>query len=143
MVQEPVSILLVEDDEVDVMNIKRAFKRKNISMPLRVARNGLDALEVLRANSQNSENALSERRLVLLDLNMPRMSGLEFLEAIRQDPGLQDTPVVVLTTSNDDNDRRQAYQYNVAGYLIKSVAFSDFADSIEALTQYWSLCKMP
>jgi CheY-like chemotaxis protein len=93
------NILLVEDDEVDVMNVRRAFQRNNVSNPLFVAGNGLEALEMLR-----SDTIPRERRLILLDLNMPKMNGIEFLQALRADPELSSTPVVVLTTSNDDQD---------------------------------------
>src|SRR5678816_3002404 len=98
------NILLVEDDEVDVMNVRRAFERNNVSNPLFVAGNGLEALEVLRGNEMPKE-----RRLVLLDLNMPKMNGIEFLQALRADPELSSAPVVVLTTSNDDQDKIDAY----------------------------------
>ena len=90
------NILLVEDDEVDVMNVRRAFERNNVSNPLYVAGNGLEALEILRNGT-----VPKERRLILLDLNMPKMNGIEFLQALRADPDLAATPVVILTTSND------------------------------------------
>ncbi len=115
------NILLVEDDEVDVMNIRRAFKKGNIANPLYVAGNGLEALEMLRR-----EQIPSSRRLVLLDLNMPRMKGIEFLRALRADPELSPTPVVVLTTSDAGRDKVEAYNLHVAGYLLKPVTFANF-----------------
>jgi CheY-like chemotaxis protein len=132
------NILLVEDDEVDVMNVKRAFERNNVSNPLFVAGNGLEALEVLRGNEMPKE-----RRLVLLDLNMPKMNGIEFLQALRADPELAATPVVVLTTSNDDQDKIDAYNLNVAGYLLKPVTFSNFCERMTTLNKYWTLVEMP
>lgn len=144
--QEPLNVLLVEDDEVDVMNVQRAFKQRKIAFPLSIATNGIEALAMLQSHS-NIDSSTSmrthKRRLILLDLNMPRMNGFEFLKTLRQDPNLQSTPVVVLTTSDDANDRQRAYEFNVAGYLLKSVTFQQFAESMEALTRYWSLCKMP
>src|SRR5687768_12703924 len=94
------NILLVEDDQVDVMNVQRAFNKSQISNPLRVAGNGVDALEQLR----NGDMSL-HRLLVLLDLNMPRMNGIEFLRELRSDSELKHLPVVVLTTSDDERDR--------------------------------------
>ncbi len=143
MVQRNLNILLVEDDAVDVMNIRRAFKRKRISNPLFVAQNGLQALDMLRGGFDTMPTLPEKRRVVLLDLNMPRMDGLEFLEELRGDPSLKETPVVVLTTSDDGQDRRRAYEFNVAGYILKPVTFDQFANTMEALTRYWSLCEMP
>lgn len=132
------NILLVEDDEVDVMNVRRAFERNNVSNPLYVAGNGLEALEMLRDGT-----VPRERRLILLDLNMPRMNGIEFLQALRADPGLASAPVVVLTTSNDDQDKIDAYNLNVAGYLLKPVTFSNFCERMTTLNKYWTLVEMP
>jgi CheY-like chemotaxis protein len=132
------NILLVEDDEVDVMNVRRAFERNNVSNPLYVAGNGLEALEMLRDGT-----VPSERRLILLDLNMPKMNGIEFLQALRADPELASAPVVVLTTSNDDQDKIDAYNLNVAGYLLKPVTFSNFCERMTTLNKYWTLVEMP
>jgi CheY-like chemotaxis protein len=138
MAERQLNILLVEDDEVDVMNVRRAFERNNVSNPLFVAGNGLEALEMLRNGT-----VPSERRLILLDLNMPKMNGIEFLQALRADPELASTPVVVLTTSNDDQDKIDAYNLNVAGYLLKPVTFSSFCERMTTLNKYWSLVEMP
>ena len=132
------NILLVEDDEVDVMNIRRAFKKGNITNPLFTAGNGLEALEMLRGDGMPKT-----RRLVLLDLNMPRMNGIEFLRALRADPELASTPVVVLTTSNEERDKIDAYGLNVAGYLLKPVTFGNFCEVMTALNKYWTLVEMP
>lgn len=141
MKKRQVNVLLVEDDEVDVMNVQRAFKRHRIDNPLYVAHNGLDALNVLRGN--DSTAVPEHRRLVLLDINMPRMNGLEFLQELRQDESLKSTPVVVLTTSDADRDRLEAYRLNVAGYILKPVTFAIFAEVMAALNQYWALCEIP
>ena len=132
------NILLVEDDAVDVMNVRRAFERNNVSNPLYVAGNGLEALDILRNGT-----VPKERRLILLDLNMPKMNGIEFLQALRGDPELASTPVVVLTTSNDDQDKIDAYNLNVAGYLLKPVTFSNFCERMATLNKYWTLVEMP
>jgi CheY-like chemotaxis protein len=136
-------ILLVEDDEVDVMNVQRAFKKHAINNPLYVASNGLEALAMLRGEAGQPPSVPSGRRLVLLDLNMPKMGGIEFLQALRADPDLALTPVVVLTTSNQDRDRVEAYKLSVAGYLVKPVTFKDFSEMVVALNLYWTLSEMP
>ncbi len=138
-----INVLLVEDDEVDVMNVKRAFKKNNISNPLYVAGNGIEALAMLRGSPNQFDAVPAHRRLILLDLNMPKMGGIEFLHALRADPVLQKTPVVVLTTSNSDQDRVEAYHFNIAGYLLKPVTFGAFAELMASLNNYWMLCEMP
>jgi len=132
------NILLVEDDEVDVMNVRRAFQKNNIANPLFVAGDGEEALAKLRGGE-----VPSERRIVLLDLNMPRMNGIEFLRELRADPELLRTTVVVLTTSSDERDKIDAYNLNVAGYLLKPVTFSNFCEVMATLNKYWTLVEMP
>jgi CheY-like chemotaxis protein len=138
VVEKALNILLVEDDEVDVMNVKRAFDRNRISNPLFVASDGLEGLRMLR-----SGEVPGARRIVLLDLNMPKMNGIEFLRELRSDPALQLTPVVVLTTSNDERDKIEAYNLNVAGYLLKPVTFINFVEVMAALNKYWTLVELP
>lgn len=135
---KPLHILLVEDDQVDQMNVKRAFERNKIMNPLYIAENGVEALAMLRDG-----RVPDERRLILLDLNMPMMNGIEFLKTLRADEKLSATPVVVLTTSNDEQDKVQAYNLNVAGYLLKPVTFSNFVELTAALNKYWTLVEMP
>ncbi|MDB4916967.1 MAG: hypothetical protein JWM95_4611 [Gemmatimonadetes bacterium] len=132
------NILLVEDDEVDVMNVRRAFRKNNIANPLFLAGNGLEALDHLRNGV-----VPRDRRIILLDLNMPMMNGIEFLRALRRDPDLSHTPVIVLTTSNDERDRIEAYNLNVAGYILKPVTFTNFCEVMAALNKYWALVELP
>ncbi|XXZ57938.1 response regulator [Sorangium sp. So ce341] len=129
---------MVEDDTVDVMNVRRAFERGKITNPLWVAGDGVEGLDLLRGSQ-----VPRDRRLVLLDLNMPRMNGIEFLRELRSDASLRATPVVVLTTSNDDRDKVDAYDLNVAGYLLKPVTFMSFVELMTALNRYWTLVEMP
>ena len=136
--EKTLNILLVEDDQVDVMNVKRAFDRNRIHNPLFVAGDGIEALEALR-----SGRVPRERRLVLLDLNMPRMNGIEFLRELRADGDLHLTPVVVLTTSDDERDKIDAYNLNVAGYLLKPVTFVSFVETMATLNKYWALVELP
>ena len=136
------SLLLIDDDEVDVMTVKRAFKKNDITSPLYVATNGVEALAMLRG-SEMPKLLLGQRRLILLDLNMPRMGGIEFLRELRADPELRALPVIVLTTSNEDKDKVEAYDLNVAGYIIKPVTFTKFVEAIGTLNKYWMLSEMP
>lgn len=138
-----VNILLVEDDEVDIMNVERAFKKAAIKNPLYIARNGIEALVMLRGGNEKLIEVPNERRLILLDINMPKMSGLEFLQTIRADKALKLTPVVMLTTSNQDKDMIEAFDLNVAGYLLKPVTFSRFVDLMATLNRYWASSEMP
>jgi CheY-like chemotaxis protein len=131
-------ILLVEDDEVDVLNVRRAFEKNRITNPLYVATNGIDALAMLRDGS-----VPKARRIVLLDLNLPKMNGIEFLRQLRADRDLRSIPVVVLTTSNAERDKVEAFDLNVAGYLVKPVTFAGFAELMAALNKYWALVEMP
>ena len=136
--EKTLNILLVEDDQVDVMNVRRAFARNKIANPLFVAADGIEALEMLRSGA-----VPRDRRLILLDLNMPRMSGIEFLRELRADPELHGTPVVVLTTSDDERDKVNAYDLNIAGYLLKPVTFINFVEVMAALNKYWTLVELP
>jgi CheY-like chemotaxis protein len=138
VIEKALNILLVEDDEVDVMNVRRAFDKNRIANPLYVAPDGVEGLRMLRA-----DEVPRERRIILLDLNMPRMSGIEFLRELRADPVLGHTPVVVLTTSDDERDKINAYNLNVAGYLLKPVTFVNFVEVMAALNKYWTLVELP
>ncbi|NJL45243.1 MAG: response regulator [Leptolyngbyaceae cyanobacterium SM2_3_12] len=138
-----VNVLLVDDDEVDVMTVRRTFERNDISHFLYVANSGSEALDMLRGTAPDLPTVPAHRRIVLLDINMPCMSGLEFLQELRQDETLCNTPVIVLTTSNDDHDREEAYRLNVAGYLIKPIKVKNFDEIMLALNQYWAYCEIP
>ncbi len=138
MAERMLNILLVEDDQVDVMNVQRAFEKNKILNPLFIAGDGMQALEMLRAG-----RIPSERRIILLDLNMPRMNGIEFLRELRADPVHRLSPVIVLTTSNAEKDRVDAYNFNVAGYLVKPVTFVNFVEVMAALNKYWALVELP
>ena len=133
-----IHFLLVEDDEVDVMTMERAFEKGGIKDPLFVARTGAQAFEMLHDNA-----VPNIRRVVLLDLNMPGMNGLEFLQKLRADPELRVTPVVVLTTSTHQRDLERAYELNVAGYLVKPVTFAAFVEVVKRLDAYWQTVEMP
>ena len=135
-------MLLVEDDELDVMNVQRAFKKNNISNPLYVASNGIEALAMLRGEAGVTA-VPPTRRIILLDLNMPRMGGIEFLRELRADPELAATTVIVLTTSDEDRDKVEAYKLNVAGYILKPVTLQAFVEIMATLNKYWTVSELP
>jgi CheY-like chemotaxis protein len=136
-----ITILLVDDDTVDVIAIRRSFWQLKIANPLVVARNGLEALDILRGDNNHAK--LEAPYLVLLDLNMPRMGGIEFLQELRRDPVLRRTLVFVITASTADEDRVCAYEKNIAGYIMKPESGDGFAAAISALESYWRAIEFP
>ncbi len=128
-------ILLVEDDRVDVMAVKRSVKALNINNPLVTASNGEEALAYLN----DERNPLPA--IILLDINMPRMNGIEFLRIAKQDERLKRLPVVVLTTSKEDQDRFDTFNLGASGYMLKPVDYTQFVDIIHAIHTYWSLSE--
>lgn len=139
--EEKIINLLLVDDEVDVMNVQRAFKKNSITNPLYIAANGLEALRLLRG--QSGPPIPSQRRPILLDFNMPRMGEIEFLREPRADRELKHIPVIALTTSNEDSDKVEAYNLNVAGYILKPVTFARFVEMMATLNKYWTLSEIP
>lgn len=129
----PLNILLVEDDTVDLETIQRAFRKRKIANPLFVARDGIEALELL------DNDTVQAPVLILLDINLPRMDGLEFLKRIRKDSRHQNHVVFVLTTSESQADIYQAYDLNISGYMLKSEVGDGFADVI-GLVDGYSIC---
>jgi len=130
-------ILLVEDDVVDHMLVKRAFKELGITNTLQIASNGEEALDFLRA--RDGEKPC----IILLDLNMPRMSGLEFLKIVKSDEEHKAIPVVVLTTSREEQDKTQSFKLGVAGYMIKPVEYDQYVELIKTFDSYWTLSEFP
>ncbi len=132
--EEPITILIVDDDQIDVRAVTRALRKHRIDNPVEVASNGLDALNLLRGESSTSQ--LDWPYIILLDLNMPRMNGLEFLEEVRKDKTLHDTVVFVLTTSDDDRDKAKAYERHIAGYIVKSNVGKDFINLVTMIEKF-------
>lgn len=141
MTEKTINILLVEDDEVDVMNVKRAFRKNNLTNPIYHAGNGIEALQLLRGETAQGNIGLP--RIILLDLNMPRMGGIEFLHELRKDELLKNLSVFVMTTSNEDKDKVDAYSLNVAGYILKPLSMESFVSAVSILKNYWTLCEYP
>lgn len=130
-------ILLVEDDRVDAMTVKRALKELKVTNPLHIVGNGEEALAFLR------DSANPKPGIILLDLNMPKMNGIEFLKIAKQDEGLKRIPVIVLTTSEEERDRTASFNLSVAGYMLKPVDYHQFVDVLRAINVYWTISKMP
>ncbi len=130
-------VLLVEDDSVDAMTVRRAFKDLKLGNKLAHSANGQEAMHYLH-DPENEEPCV-----ILLDLNMPRMDGIEFLEAIKEDPHLRRIPVIVLTTSNEERDVVESFQLSVAGYIVKPVDYQKLVDAIRTLDLYWTLSDLP
>jgi len=141
MAEKPINILLVEDDEVDVMNLKRAFQKNNLTNPIHRAGNGVEALNILRG--ENGFEAIPVPRIILLDLNMPKMGGIEFLQHLRADEKLKHTSVFVMTTSNEEQDKVNTYNLGVAGYILKPISMESFVGAVSILKNYWTLCEYP
>lgn len=142
LLDSSVHILLVEDDEVDIQNIQRAFGKHNVPNPLHIARNGAEALDKLYG--QNGESKLDPTpKIILLDINMPKINGIEFLKKIRSDEAFKSLVVFMLTTSNEERDKVSAYNLNVAGYIVKPVQFENFIEVIAVMNLYWALLEFP
>ena len=130
-------ILLVEDDRVDTMTVKRALKDLKVTNQLICTINGEEALEYLR-NDSNKKPCV-----ILLDLNMPKMNGVEFLRIAKADETLKKIPVVVLTTSEEEQDVVESFNLGVAGYIVKPTNYKKFVEAIRAVDLYWTLSELP
>ncbi len=131
------TILLIEDDSVDAMTVKRALRELRVTNPLAHVENGEEALDYLR-------NANNERPcLILLDINMPIMNGIEFLQAVKALPGLNLIPVVALTTSDEQEDKVDSFALGVAGYMRKPVEYQQFVEMIRTIDAYWTISESP
>jgi len=136
MKQQRIHLLLVEDDDLDVMNVHRALSQAPEIASITVARDGIDALKLLRSGTLGLD-----RLVVLLDLRMPRMSGLDMLRELRSDPRLKRVPNVILTTSDDPHDRDAAFCLGAAGYFVKPAAPTRFRQIMDAMRSYWSVAE--
>jgi len=130
-------ILLVEDDAVDVMMVKRVLKDMRVTRELVQAGDGEQALAYLR------DDGNAKPCIILLDLNMPKMNGIELMRIIKTDEVLQRIPIIVLTTSNSDQDIFESFELGAAGYMLKSVDYKKFVEIIKTIDLYWTLSKLP
>ena len=129
-------ILLVEDDRVDIMTVQRALKKIDVRNPLCVARTGVEALGMLRGDGFPRMEPMPS--LILLDLNLPKMGGIEFLKELRADPVLRTLQVIVLTSSNEPSDRAAAFEYDVDDYIVKPHTFEEFSHAMSIILAGWS-----
>lgn len=130
-------ILLIEDDSVDAMTVRRAIKELHVVNPLEHVENGEEALAYLR------DPGCDRPCLILLDLNMPVMNGIEFLQAFKAEPGLKRIPVVVLTTSDEQEDKVESFELGVAGYMRKPVEYKQFVEIMRTIDAYWTISESP
>jgi CheY-like chemotaxis protein len=130
-------VLLVEDDSVDAMTVKRALKDLNVANPLVHTPNGEEALGYLK-NENNKKPCI-----ILLDLNMPRMNGIEFLQVVKVDDKFKKIPVIVLTTSREERDKVETFKLGVAGYMLKSIDYKEFVEIVRTISLYWTLSELP
>ncbi|MFT4925422.1 MAG: CheY-like chemotaxis protein [Phenylobacterium sp.] len=137
---KPMEILVVEDDDIDAKGIERAMNKLKIANKLHRAKDGIEALAMLR---DGSSNRLNKPYIILLDINMPRMNGLEFLAEVRADEALQDAVVFILTTSKAEEDRIAAFGLHVAGYMVKSKMEQGFLTALNLIEHYWRIVEMP
>jgi CheY-like chemotaxis protein len=138
---KPINILLVDDDDGDAQAVQRAFLKARIANPIHRAIDGVDALGILRGTSGKPE--LPSPRLLLVDLNMPRMNGIELVTILRADEELRQLIVFILTTSKRDEDMLAAYNLNVAGYIVKEKAGEDFLQLCGLVEGYWRVVELP
>jgi len=130
-------VLLVEDNQDDELLTLRAFHKNNIANNIVVVRDGVEALDYLFGTGEYADNVPSLPEFVLLDLNLPRVSGLEVLKKVRDDPRTKTLPVVVLTSSNEESDLAKSYQFGANSYIRKPVDFDSFVDAVRQLGMYW------
>ena len=130
-------VLLVEDDSVDAMTVRRAFKDLNVSNSLIHTLNGEEALDYLKGEDNKKPC------IILLDLNMPRMNGIEFLKVVKVDDKLKKIPIVVLTTSREERDKVESFKLGVAGYMLKCIDYEEFVEIVRTINLYWTLSELP
>ncbi len=133
--------MLVVDNPQDVDTTKRAFQAQGIENPIHVAHTGKVALEMLQGKGRPALNPTPQ--IILLDLDLPEMGGIEFLKALRQDPHLKACSVFVMTRQNTQKDILEAYNLNVAGYIIKPINFDSFLEIVATLNSFWNLIELP
>lgn len=125
------NILLIEDDTIEIMKLKRSISKLNLPHFITEANNGEIALEILAKNQKLPD-------IILLDLNMPRINGIEFLRILKDDERLQHIPTIILTTSNNQTDLLECYKVGIAGYVLKPLKYEDYVTKIEKTLAYWA-----
>lgn len=144
MSKKPFVVLMAEDNQHDIVATRRAWKRNRILNPLHVVNNGEECLDYLHQRGKYSEPGSAPRPgILLLDLKMPRMDGLAVLKHIREDEALRRLPVIVLTTSQEEEDRVRSYDLGANAYIVKPVGFQNFAEAVRTINVFWELVELP
>lgn len=140
---DPISILLVEDNPMDVELTVRAFKRHHMSNPIRVVRDGQEALDYIHGRGNFADTSEAPvPGLILLDIRLPRIDGLEVLRELKGHPVYRSVPVVMLTTSREDADVIKSYELGANSYIVKPVDFDKFLEVVERIEMYWILTNV-
>ncbi len=144
MVDKSFVILMAEDNEHDIIATKRAFKKNNIVNPLHVVRDGEECLDYLHQRGKYSQPGTApEPGILLLDIRMPKMDGLEVLEKLKADKNYSRLPVVILTSSQEEEDRLKSYDLGANAYIVKPVGFDNFGKAIKTINLFWQLVELP
>ena len=138
------AVLLAEDSEHDIIATKRAWKKHHIANPLYIVKDGEECLDFLHQRGKYSEPETTPRPgILLLDINMPKMDGLAVLKHIREDRKLRHLPVVILTSSKDEEDRLKSYHLGANAYIVKPVGFDNFSEAVRTINLFWELVDLP
>ena len=144
MNKDPFVVLMAEDDEHDIVAIKRAWKKHHIANPLYIVNDGEECLYFLHRRGKYSEPGTAPRPgIVMLDIKMPKMDGLAVLKQIREDDELRHLPVIILTTSKAEEDRIRGYDLGVNAYIVKPVGFDSFSEAVKTISLFWQLVELP
>jgi two-component system response regulator len=138
-----ISILMVEDDENDIIMTKRAFERYNLRNVLYVTRDGEEALDFIYRRGDYQDSSIPTPGLILLDIKLPKMDGIEVLRHLKSDPDMRRIPVVILTASRREKDKVESYELGVNSYIVKPLDFSKFIEAVSTINLYWSLNQLP
>jgi two-component system response regulator len=144
MASGEVEILIVEDEPTDVQLILRALKKGNLANKVHVVRDGVEALDFLFGTGDHAGRDPSDvPKVVLLDLKLPKLGGIEVLRKVKSDPRTQSIPVVIMTSSREEPDMQACYSLGANSYVVKPVAFEDFASAVAGIGFYWMLLNEP
>ncbi len=144
MTEKPFVVLMAEDSRHDILATQRAWKQHRIANPLYIVRNGRECLDYLHHTGKYSEHGSAPQPgILLLDLKMPRLDGLEVLQHIRQDQELRNLPVIILTTSKAEEDRIRSYALGANAYIVKPVGFGNFSEAVKTINLFWELVELP
>ncbi len=142
--KEPFIILMAEDDEHDIIAVRRAWKKQMIRNPLRIVNDGEECLDYLYQRGKYAEPGTAPRPgILMLDIKMPKMDGLTVLEHIRKSDEFHRLPVIILTTSKDDEDRLKSYDLKVNAYIVKPIGFINFSEAVKTINLFWELVELP